>query len=241
MIKQFLERRRLIIIIVLLLILSTQGCARARLNIPSLPTAQDIESGMTEGQTEVPVTLTIQVEKTPSPTATEIIPTATSLVKVTITAMKGNIYIRRGPDMAYNPIGVLYKGSSTDVIARDVLSRWVQVLIPDTDITGWVSIQTEYSQLNGEFDELPDFTFTDWPVPAYLENCTAHDMYVLPAEIVIPAYFSAPKNEAWLNPGTYTVYDLFVPGEPEVLQIDIREGDQSSINVNGLGEKHKCP
>ncbi|MBC7878763.1 MAG: SH3 domain-containing protein [Anaerolineales bacterium] len=239
--KQFLKRRSVIFIILLLLI-STQGCMSTGLNVPpSLPTAQDIEELPTEEQIEVTATSTIKVEKSPSPTATEIIPTATSLPAVTISAVKGNIYIRRGPGLAYNPIGVLYKGASTQVIARDVLSRWVQVIIPDSEITGWVSIQTEYSQLNGEFDDLPDFTFTDWPVPAYLENCTAHDMYVMPGEIVISSYFSAPKNEAWLNPGTYTVYDLAVPGEPEVLQVDIREGEQASINKNGLGEKHKCP
>jgi hypothetical protein len=215
---------------------------RAGLNVPaSLPTAGDIEQAITDEPAEITATATTQIKNTPSTTPTEIIPTPTSLPGVTVTAVKGNIYIRRGPGMAYNPIGVLYKGASTQVIARDVLSRWVQVIVPDTEITGWVSIQTEYSQLNGAFDDLPDFTFIDWPVPAYLENCTEHDMYVMPGEIVIPAYFSSPKNEAWINPGTYTVYDLFVPGEPKVLQLDIREGDQAAININGLGEKHKCP
>ena len=49
--------------------------------------------------------------------------------------------------MPYNPIGVLYKGTSADVIARDVLSKWVQVVIPNSDETGWVSIQTRIFQI----------------------------------------------------------------------------------------------
>ena len=51
----------------------------------------------------------------------------------------------------------------------------------------------EYSKLNGEFDSLPDFTFTDWPVPAYLYNCTDHDMYIMPGEIILTSYFSSSR------------------------------------------------
>lgn len=230
------------IMIILLCIVLTQGCVRARLGIPpALPTARDIEAVATETTIELIPTATLQIDATPSPAPTEIVPTATSLPKVTISAVKGNLYIRRGPGLPYNPIGVLYKGTSADVIARDVLSKWVQIIIPDTDETGWVSIQSEYSKLNGEFDSLPDFTFTDWPVAAYLYNCTEHDMYIMPGEIVITSYFTHPDNQVWINPGTYTVYDLTMPDLPEVTTVDIREGVNKAILYDGLGNHHKCP
>ena len=240
MINQFPQIRR--VFIALLLVLLTQGCTRAGLGAPSaLPTAGHIESIATENGAKLLPTPTIQIKKTPSPTATEITPTETSLPKVTISAVKGNLYIRRGPGLAYNPIGVLYKGASTDVIARDVLSKWAQVLIPNSTKTGWVSIRSEYSKLNGEFDSLPDFTFTDWPVAAYLYNCTEHDMYIMPGEIILTSYFTHANNQVWLYPGTYTVYDYTMPGLPEVRNVDIREGDNEAILYDGSGAHHKCP
>lgn len=240
MIKQFFKPQK--IYIILLIVVLTQGCLRVRLGAPpALPTAREIEPVAIGEQVEVTVTPIVLIEKTPVDTATKIVPTETSLPKVTITAVKGNIFIRRGPGMAYNPISVLYKNTSTDVIARDVLSKWVQVVIPDSDITGWVSIQTEYSKLNGEFDSLPDFTPTDWPIPAYLRNCTLHDMYVMPGEITLLSVYGYPDNEVWLNPGFYTVQDLFVPGEPEVLDFEIREGLEIEIHDDGLGEHRNCP
>ena len=147
MINQFLKSRKTLIL--LLFIMLTQGCVRARFAASSgLPTARDIESTSTQN-VESRSTPTRQFTQTPSPTATVVIPTETALPKVTITAMMGNLFIRRGPGLPYNQIGVLHKGSSADVIASDVLSEWVQIIIPDSNKTGWVSIQTEYSKLNG--------------------------------------------------------------------------------------------
>ena len=143
--------------------------------------------------------------------------------------------------MAFNPIAVLYKDTSAEVIARDVLSNWVQIKFPNSDKTGWVSIQTQYSQIEGDLEDVPEYTPTEWPVPAYLRNCTYHQMYVMPSEVVIPSYFQYPDNEIRIYPGTYTVYDIDVPGEPEVAEIEIREGSEIEIIEDGLGEHHKCP
>jgi hypothetical protein len=226
--------------IVLLFVLLTQACVQVRLDTPpALPTAQDIESITTEARTAPLATSTAPVA---IPTAMEIIPTPTStLSKVTLSAIKGNIFIRRGPDMAYNPTGVLYKDTSAPIIARDVLSKWVQIIIPKSDKTGWVSIQTTYSRVTGDLKTLPEFTPTNWPVPAYLRNCTHHQMYILPGEIILPSSFGSPDNEVWLYPGSYTVQDLDVSGEPEVLQVNIREGLTVDIHDDGLGEHRKCP
>lgn len=238
--RKFIERRN--IFILLLLVLFIQGCMRTRLNAPAvIPDSQATQPVSTEEPIEPSVTPRIQID-TPVPTATAIIiPTETLLPKVTISATKGNVFIRRGPGLAYNQIGVLYKGTSADVIARDVLLRWVQIAIPDSDRTGWVSLKTEFTELNGELSTAPEFTVTDWPLPAYLYNCTEHDMYIMPGEIVLTSYFTHPDNQVWLYPGTYTVYDDMMPGRPEVKTVEIREGVNDAIVVDGSGNSHKCP
>lgn len=240
MIKQLQKYR--ILSIVLLFVLLTQACTLVRLNAPpALPTAQDIEPFSTEEQVTLLPTQTA-MDEIPVPTATKISPTAASFSEVKISAVKGNLFIRRGPDMSFNPVGVLYKDTSAEVIARDILSKWVQVKIPNSDKTGWASIQTKYSQVEGDLSSLPEFTTTEWPVPAYLRNCTYHRVYILPGQIYLTSSLDYPENEIWLYPGTYTIYDLDVPGDPiEVLQVDIREGSDKEILVDGFGERHHCP
>ena len=137
--------------------------------------------------------------------------------------------------MAFNPIDVLYKDTSAKVIARDVLSKWVQIKIPNSDKTGWVSIQTQYSQIEGEIKNLPEYTPTEWPVPAYVRNCTYHQMYVLPFEIVIPSSYEYPDNEIWIYPGSYTVFDIDVSGDPIVAEIVVKEGSEIEILNDGSG------
>jgi len=226
----------------LLFVLITQACSLGKLNtLPALPTAQDIEPFVTEEQVNLIPSPTATITL-PVPTLVEATSTPVPLPKVTISAVKGNLFIRRGPDMAFNPVSVLYKDTSAEVIARDVLSKWVQIKIPGSDKTGWASIQTKYSQVNGDVSSLPELTTTEWPVPAYLRNCTYHRMYVLPGQIYLTSSLGYPENEIWLYPGTYTIYDLDVPGDPvELLQVDIREGSDQEIRVDSLGERHHCP
>jgi hypothetical protein len=223
--------------IVLLFVLLTQACAQAGLETPpALPTAQDIEPTSTDVRSEPSATPTVEI-----PTATKIVPTPTpSLPKVTITAVKGNLFIRRGPGMPFNQIAVLYKDTSAEVIAHDVLSNWVQIKFPNSSKTGWVSIQTQYSLIEGDLNDVPEQSPTEWPVPAYVQNCTYHQMYVMPIEAVIPSIYNSPDNEIRINPGSYTVYDIDVPGEPEVKEIEVKEGSQIEIVDDGAGDHHKC-
>jgi len=224
----------------LLLVLLLTGCVRARLGAtPALPPVQDIEPVITQ-ETDSFASPTAEIEAA-TPIPIEISPTPTSLPNVTVTAIKGNLFIRRGPDLAYNPTGILYKDTSAKAIARDVLSDWIQIIIPGSENTGWVSIQTRYSRVDGNVATLPGFTPTDWPLAAYLRNCTHHEMYILPGEITLPSSLVYPENETWLYPGLYTVYDLDAPNEPEVMTVDIREGSEIEIRIDGLGEKRKCP
>lgn len=239
MLEQTSKRR--ILFVAFLLLGFTQACLRARLGAPvSLPPVQEIEPIATEEQNGSFMPPTAKFD-TPTSTPTEFSPAPTSLPEVTITAVKGNLFIRRGPDLAYNPIGVLYNGTRADAIARDVLSGWVQILIPNSGHKGWVSVQTNYSRVEGDLHALPDFTSTDWPVAAYLRNCTQHEMYILPGEITLPSSLGYPENETWLYPGKYTVYDLDVADYPEVMKVDIREGSDIEILVDGVGEHRKCP
>lgn len=220
--------------IALLLVFLVQACAQFKADAPpALPTAADIE-------TPSAPTPTAGIEPV-VPTKTEVPPTATSAPSVTISAVKGNLFIRRGPGMPFNPIGVLYKDTSAKAIARDVLSDWVQIQIPNSDQTGWVSVQTGYSLIEGNLEDLPGFTTSEWPAAAYLLNCTHHRMYVPQADMIIPSSFEYPDNEVWIYPGTYTVLDIDVSSDPEVLSFTIKEGESVEIRWDGSGEKRKCP
>ncbi|RJP50414.1 MAG: hypothetical protein C4557_09680 [Anaerolineaceae bacterium] len=226
------------ILFALTLILFLQGCFRAQ-TMDNAP--QIMEATSTLQRPTATITSTPPPTPTLVPAVTEVSPTP--LPGVTITAAKGNLYIRRGPGLPYNQIGVLHKGESANVIGQDVLSRWVQVQIPGSDATGWVSIMTDFSSIEGDLSAVPDFTFTDWPQPAYVKNCTEHDILLEPGEIYL---YSARTNADYLNeaqvdPGVYTAFDLFVPGEPEIQKVEIREGMYVYLTLNGLGVNHKCP
>jgi len=239
MIRQFQIRRGKFIALAFFVLL--QACVRLQVAAPStLPPIQDISTVTTQEPVKLPATSTPRVVPSTA-TQTRFPSTQLPTPKIIITAIKGNLFIRRGPDMAFNPIGVLYKGTKADVIGRDVLTKWVQVIIPNSKNTGWISIQTVYSKVEGDISSLPDFTPTVWPVAAYLRNCTYHEMYILPGEITLPSSLGYPENEIWLYPGRYTVYDLDLPDYPAVLDVDIREGSDVEILIDGLGEKRKCP
>lgn len=228
---------------ILLIALFLQGCLfrpraaeRVQETIDPAPPPATATPQVTIVRTSTPLSPPVA-----APAATDISPTP--LPSVTIIAASGNIYIRRGPGMEYNPIGVLHKGASAQIIAQDVLSDWVQIQVPETDLTGWVSIQTMFSRIDGDLSQLPNFTFTEWPEPAYIKNCTEHDMMIAPGEIYLPSLYTNAQylNEIQVNPGTYIAYDLFIPGEPEAQEFEIREGTQAYITFNGLGVEHKCP
>jgi hypothetical protein len=221
--------------VALLLVFLSQACVQFKVDAPAAtPTARDIETPTAELPTAAAAIETV------IPTQTAV-PTFTPAPLVAIHVVKGNLFIRRGPDMAFNPIGVLYKDTSAPAIGRDILSKWVQVEIPGTDKTGWVSIQTSYSQIDGNVESLPEVKPTEWPTPAYLRNCTHHEMYVPEADMIIPSSYKYPDNEVWIYPGSYTVLDLEISGEPEVMNFTISEGQSVEIREDASGERRKCP
>jgi len=173
------------------------------------------------------------------PTYTESVSTVGRDVRV---SALGNVYIRRGPDTAFNPISVLPKGSSAIAEGRDVLSNWLRITLPGAagDV-GWISIMTQFTSVSGNVDALQEFDPQEWPELASLRNCTHHEMMVMPLGATLPPVSEFPNNVIQVDPGTYSVVDVDVDGYPGVLQVDIREGMAVDVLVDGAGEKKKCP
>jgi hypothetical protein len=132
-------------------------------------------------------------------------------------------------------------GQSAQALARDVLTKWVQIPISGhPNKTGWISIQTRFVAVSGDVVKLPEVMPTDWPVQASLRNCTYHYMAAEPGGIVIQAVYNFPDNEVQINPGVYTIHDIEVDGSPEVMQVEIKEGSEIDIRDDGDGDHKKC-
>lgn len=156
-------------------------------------------------------------------------------------AALGNVFIRRGPDLAFDPVAVLPKGETAVATGRDVLANWLRIPLPDAaSRLGWISIMSGFTQVSGEVDALPEIDPQEWPELAFVRNCTHHELMIQPTGLSLAPVYSFPANELRVNPGRYTVVDLEVDGYPEVSSIDIREGKTIEIMVDGLGEKKKC-
>ncbi len=165
-----------------------------------------------------------------------------AISRITITATGGNLFIRRGPDLAFNPVGSLLQGQSASALARDVLSEWVEVPLPGKpDQTGWISVQTKFTTISGDLASLPELQIDYWPVGASIRNCTLHQMLITPGNIVLPSLVNFPANDVRVNPGVYVVVDTDVDGYPQVLKVEISEGSAVDVRVDGNGDRKKCP
>lgn len=100
---------------------------------PSRPSPVEITTMTLQGvptstHTALPATLTSSASITPT------------LPLVTITAINGNLYIRRGSGSDFNPIGVLLQGQTAAVMGRDILDEWLYIpILSETGKFGWVS------------------------------------------------------------------------------------------------------
>lgn len=223
--------------LLLLLALAMAGCVPRA--VPSAPAGAETRTKLAFSPTIVP-----SLSAIPSLVTTPVLsPTPTPTLRpIMVTAVKGNLFIRRGPDIAFNAVSVLMDGQSARALARDVLAEWVQIPLPEhPDKQGWVSIQTIYSAVSGDVEILPEVEPTEWPVPAFLRNCTFHDMTAEPGGILLPALTNFPANDVRMNPGIYRVYDNEVDDYPEVLKVELREGSAVDIRADGNGLRKKCP
>lgn len=230
---------RFLLLIALLLL---AGCNLKATETP--PTATDLPRDIPTWTprpadlTAAPPTPTRPALVTLSPSAA---PTASPTpAGVTVQAIGGNLHIRRGPSVDYNPIGVLRAGQRLTATARDPVSRWLQVSLPSAPgKSGWVSILTTYSLVSGEVEDLPIATASP-AVPAFIRNCTKHRMLVLPLEVELLSKYDTPYNEERFPPGEYQVYDLEVGDNKAYQTIVLSEGSRVDIRKDGLGEKSKC-
>jgi len=76
--------------------------------------------------------------------------------------------------------------------------------------------------------------------PAFIRNCTKHTIWVMPDQVQLLPKANTPYNEERFAPGEYLVYDLDVSDDIAIQEIELREGLQVEILVDGNGEKSKC-
>ncbi|HEY9152582.1 MAG TPA: SH3 domain-containing protein [Anaerolineales bacterium] len=198
------------------------------------------------------VVATPVIQSTLKPTYTA--PTATSelavtltptLPLVTITAINGNIYIRRGSGSDFNPIATLFQGQTATVLGRDILDQWLYIPIPSqTGKFGWVSTLTIYSSVSGHTMNLP-VVDSGLAVPAFIQNCSIHNMIVQPVGLIIPPGNQFPNNIVRFDPGLYTIQD-YDTGKSNLnsnqgIAVDLREGELYKLTAMGTSAQHKCP
>jgi hypothetical protein len=232
--------------IVVLLTLALGACGNATpTNIPSSAPVGQTPVHVPDAhlpRTQVPWSVANLIyTATASPISTATLSVTLMHPTIHVTAVKGNVFIRRGPDLAFNTVSVLMDGQSVKALGRDVLANWLQVSIPDhPKETGWISIQTRFVTVNGDIMTLPEIMPTDWPVRASLRNCTYHQMEANPGGIAIPAAGNFPDNDVQINPGVYTIHDIEVGDSPDVMEVEVKEGSHLDILDDGDGNHKKC-
>jgi hypothetical protein len=185
-----------------------------------------------------PAPVSIAPTVPPTTTATPRIVATPKTVRVTIEG--GNLFVRRGPSLDYNYIGVLYDGNAVLVTGRDRVSRWIRIALPSKpEVEGWITTETKYTQIDGDISNLP-YIETEPALPAYIRNCTWHELWVMPAEVQLLDKSEAPDNEERFPVGIYQVYDLENPDNEPIEEVSLSEGKTVDIQYDWEGEKSKC-
>lgn len=154
---------------------------------------------------------------------------------ITVTAATGNLFIRRGPGTTYSIVSGLSKGVTTKAVGRNEKNDWLAIEIPFVKgAFGWISMGTGYTEMNGNISSLPLYPY-DEPKPAYLQNCTEHDMTTRPGQWNLPG-----KTTQKVNPGEYVILDMYT-GQNKVQEAILKEGNTISIKVDGDGLSYNCP
>lgn len=195
----------------------------------------------TSRATEPPASATAQSEtaiplSTPKESATV---TSGPPPVVTISAVGGRLNVRRGPGPEYDTVGAFLDGQSSVAIARNGDTTWLLINAPTgTKSLGWVIITTKYTAVKGAAAGLPVQTVPP-ALPAYIRNCTPHEMLVNPVGIELMSRNDAPDNQAQFFPGEYTVIDL--TSETELAGITVFEGRTIEIKKDSSGSNFNCP
>lgn len=215
-------------------------------------TVTPTEEELAEWPTEEPTATLKPVKKTPTRTVPPPEPTEEVIYQspieieptreippaggdITVTAATGNLFIRRGPGTTYNIVSGLSKGTTTKAVGRNEKNDWLAIEIPKVKgAYGWISMGTGYTEMSGSITSLPLFPY-DEAKPAYIQNCTHHDMTTRPGQWNLPG-----KTTQKVNPGEYAILDM-VTGQNKVQEIDLKEGNTARIKVDGDGANNSCP
>ena len=196
------------------------------LTLTALPTATRLAT----------VTPTVLVTSTSADTIS-VTPTPKT---VSVAMLGGNLFVHRGPGLEYNYIGVLYDGDTTIATGRDLISRWIRIELPSkSGVEGWITTETDYTRIYGDISNLP-FIQTEPASPAFIRNCTKHEILILPAEVYLLSKYNSPDNEERFDVGVYQVYDTDIPGNVRLEDVSLSEGKTVDIRYDGNGDKSKC-
>lgn len=207
--------------------------ATASLVPPASETRQSEPTATSQLASETPSVEVSTETPTPSPTSS-----GTPEV-VSVKATGGKLNVRRGPGPEYNFVGAFLNGQSATATARNADASWLYISVPNsTRGFGWITVKTQYTVLTGNASTLP---LSEVPpaVPAYIRNCTAHEMLVSPADVVLPDRGNAPENKVQFYPGEYTVSDQTT--EIDVANITVLEGVTIDIKKDSSGKSYSCP
>ena len=240
--------------IIALLILTTfvaQGCAPAVTNgteaaqvasapgeIPTwTPRPEDLTlTALPTVTRPAPVLPTVTI----TPTLVETPPITPTPKTVSVSMKGGNLFVHRGPGLEYNFVGVLYDGDTAIATGRDRISRWIRIELPSqSGVEGWITTETDYTRIYGDISNLP-FIQTEPASPAFIRNCTKHEILVLPAEVYLLSKYDTPDNEERFDVGVYQVYDTDIPGNLRLEDVSLSEGKTVDIRYDGNGDKSKC-
>ncbi len=199
--------------------------------LPASPTAPSLP-------TPLPPTESLPPALTPSLAPSWTATTPPTAAPVTVSAT-GNLNVRRGPGVGYNPVGGLLKGETATATARDAKGEWLYISLASSK-PGWVSTLTKFSTVSGDVQSLPVMSM-DPPKPAYFRNCTFHPMLVKPAGVTVPPQNESPQNKVQFNPGDYEIKDTSVAGEPTVMEATLFEGQTIDIRTDGIPNTYACP
>jgi len=219
--------------LILMLAVTAQACSVVQNPLPAAAKAAQ-QSQPSAVETPTAEVQTVSLVQIPSPTVA-VVPSPTSPA-VTVMVVNGDLSIRTGPDLSFDAIAKLQDGETVTVLARSIMDGWVQIEIPSrAGETGWISIQTNYSIVTGNLLDLPRIDAVEWNVGSYLINCTPHQMIVKPGNTILQ-----PQSRVWFMPGTYSVYDLDVDGQPVAANLTVLEHSEYNIRKDGTRKQWTC-
>lgn len=184
-------------------------------------------------------TPTVDPSAQPTVAATQATEGTTTAGKVTLT-FGGALNVRRGPGLAYDTVAAFETGQTVEAQAQDGKGEWLQVEVPNsTGVFGWVYSKAPTVNVSGDPLSLPEASFTD-AVPAYVRNCTSHQISLRPGEIVLEPLAQQPANRQQVNPGFYEVVDLTL-NAASVTTLSVTEGSELIVTQDGNGVNYACP